>query len=106
MDLLLASHPDMDKVILLAHMQQINIELALASRLQNVDIIVGGGSNTRWFDADDRVRDANSKQGEYPHFVTNAGGTTTAVVNTDGSYKYVGRLVIGFDAAGDIDPPT
>jgi DNA-binding beta-propeller fold protein YncE len=38
--------------------------------------------------------------------VTNAGGTTTAVVNTDGSYKYVGRLVIGFDADGNLLPDT
>ena len=34
--------------------------------------------------------------------ITNAGGTQTAVVNTDGSYKYVGRLVIDFDAEGNI----
>lgn len=101
-DALLAANEGMDKVVLLAHMQQISIELGLAERLENVDVIVAGGSNTRLFDDNDRVRDGDSDQGEYPQFVTNAGGTTTAVVNTDGSYKYVGRLVIDFDADGNI----
>jgi hypothetical protein len=84
-DALLAANPDMNKVVLLAHMQQIDIELALAERLVNVDIIVAGGSDTRLFDDNDRIRPGDSDQGQYPQFVTNAGGTTTAVVNTDGN---------------------
>ncbi|SDZ75599.1 ExeM/NucH family extracellular endonuclease [Rubrimonas cliftonensis] len=101
-DALLDANPSMNKVILLAHMQQIAIEQQLAARLENVDIIVAGGSNTRLFDENDRARDGDSVQGEYPIVVENAGGTDTLVVNTDGSYKYVGRLVIDFDAAGNI----
>ncbi|MBN2629648.1 MAG: ExeM/NucH family extracellular endonuclease [Rhodobacteraceae bacterium] len=101
-DALLAANPTMNKVILLAHMQQISIELELASRLSNVDIIVAGGSNTRLFDADDRIIPGDSNQGQYPLFITNADGGVTAVVNTDGSYKYVGRLVIDFDSEGRI----
>ncbi len=105
-DALLAANDDMNKVILLAHMQQFEIELGLAARLVDVDIIVGGGSNTRLFDDNDRPRDGDSDQGQYPQFVDNAGGTSTAVVNTDGSYKYVGRLVLDFDANGNIDPDS
>ncbi|ETX27303.1 choice-of-anchor I family protein [Roseivivax isoporae] len=105
-DALLAADPTLDKIILLAHMQRIDIELSLAERLENVDIIVAGGSNTRLFDENDVPRSGDSDQGTYPLFVTNAGGTTTAVVNTDGSYKYVGRLVIDFDADGNIIPAS
>ena len=105
-DALLAANPTMDKVILLSHMQQIDIELELAERLTDVDIIVAGGSNTRLFDENDRPRDGDSDQGDYPQFIENAGGTMTAVVNTDGSYKYVGRLVIEFDAYGNIIPES
>lgn len=101
-DALLAANPTMNKVVLLTHMQQIDIEFALAGLLENVDIIVAGGSNTRLLDDNDRPRDGDADQGQYPAFLTNAGGTTTAVVNTDGSYKYVGRLVIDFDADGNI----
>jgi predicted extracellular nuclease/2',3'-cyclic-nucleotide 2'-phosphodiesterase (5'-nucleotidase family) len=101
-DALLAANPGMNKVILLAHMQQIAIELKLAGLLTHVDIIVAGGSNTRLFDDNDRARPGDSDQGQYPQVVENAGGTDTLVVNTDGSYKYVGRLVIDFDANGNI----
>ncbi len=103
-DALLAANPSLNKVVLLSHMQQISIELALAERLTDVDIIVAGGSNTRLFDDNDRIRAGDSDQGQYPLFVTNAGGTTTAVVNTDANYKYVGRLVIDFDADGNLIP--
>lgn len=103
---LIAANPGMNKVILLTHMQQITIEIALASRLKNVDIIVAGGSNTRLFDANDRIRAGDSNQGTYPIIVNDLDGKPTAIVNTDGSYKYVGRLVIGFDLAGNIVPST
>ena len=101
-DALIAANPGLDKIILSAHMQQISIEQALATRLHDVDIIIAGGSNTRLFDDDDRVRDGDSDQGQYPFFTTDADGNPIAVVNTDGSYKYVGRLAIEFDADGHI----
>jgi predicted extracellular nuclease/2',3'-cyclic-nucleotide 2'-phosphodiesterase (5'-nucleotidase family) len=93
-----------DKIVLLSHMQQIGIEAALATRLSGVDIIVAGGSNTRLFDADDTPRPGDSVQGTYPQFITGADGNLTVLVNTDGGYKYVGRLVVDFDAAGNILP--
>ena len=101
-DALLAANEGLNKVILLSHMQQISIEQALAERLENVDIIVAGGSNTRLFDDNDRIRDGDSDQGQYPIFVDNANGSQTAVVNTDANYSYVGRLVIDFDENGEI----
>jgi len=93
-----------DKIVLLAHMQQIAVEEALATRLSGVDIIVAGGSNTRLFDADDTPRPGDTVQGTYPKFITGADGTLTALVNTDGNYKYLGRLVLDFDADGNLLP--
>ena len=105
-DALLAANPDVNKVVLLAHMQQIAIEQALAERLKHVDIIVAGGSNTRLFDDNDTPRDGDSDQGQYPIFTTDADGKPVAIVNTDGNYKYVGRLVIDFDENGVIIPES
>ncbi|NKB17039.1 MAG: hypothetical protein HC770_01140, partial [Pseudanabaena sp. CRU_2_10] len=105
-DALLAANPDVNKVVLLAHMQQIAIEQALAERLKNVDIIVAGGSNTRLLDSNDRLRAGDTNQGVYPIVKTDADGKPVAVVNTDGNYKYVGRLVIDFDANGNIIPSS
>ena len=93
-----------DKIVLLSHMQQIAIETALAARLSGVDIIVAGGSNTRLVDSDDTLRPGDTAQGTYPQFLTGADGNLTVLVNTDGSYKYVGRLVVDFDADGNVLP--
>jgi len=105
-DALIAANPGLNKVILLAHMQQISIEQALAERLRDVDIIVAGGSNTRLFDGDDTARPGDSTQGVYPILKSDADGKPVAVVNTDGNYKYLGRLVIDFDANGVILPAS
>ncbi|WP_299963116.1 ExeM/NucH family extracellular endonuclease [uncultured Roseobacter sp.] len=101
-DALLAATPGLDKVILLSHMQQISIETALIPRLSGVDIVVAGGSNTRLFDDTDTPRPGDSDQGQYPTFLQDADGNTTALVNTDGNYTYVGRLVVDFDADGHV----
>ncbi len=97
---------DIDKIILLAHMQQISVEYALATLLDGVDIIVAGGSNTILADATDRLRPGDTAAGDYPQQFTSSTGEPVLVVNTDGNYRYVGRLVIGFDANGVIVPST
>ena len=101
-DALLADNPDLNKVVLISHMQQIAIEEQLAGLLKNVDIIMAGGSNTRLTDSTDRLRDGDQSQGAYPIVKTDADGKPVAVINTDGNYKYVGRLVVDFDANGEI----
>ena len=41
-------------------------------------------------------------EGPYPIVTQGADGKTTLIVNTDGEYTYLGRLVVDFDANGDI----
>jgi predicted extracellular nuclease/2',3'-cyclic-nucleotide 2'-phosphodiesterase (5'-nucleotidase family) len=101
-DALLDANPSMNKVILQAHMQVLGIEEALATRLSGVDVVIAGGSNTRLLDENDRPIDGDVVQGTYPKFIANADGGVTALVNTDGNYKYVGRLVVDFDEDGNI----
>lgn len=105
-DELLASNPTINKVILLAHMQQIAIEQQLAGLLTDVDIIVAGGSNTLLADEGDRLRAGDEIEGAYPILSTAADGNPIAVVNTDGNYRYVGRLVVDFDSNGVIIPES
>ncbi len=95
-----------DKIILLCHLQQLSNEKTLATFLNGVDIIVGGGSNTLMADAGDRLLPGDVAAENYPFFTTGADGNQTVIVNTDGEYKYVGRLVIDFDAAGNIIPAS
>jgi len=105
-DALLADNPDLNKVVLLSHMQQIAIEEQLAGLLKNVDIIMAAGSNTLLSDSTDRLRDGDTSQGVYPIVKTDADGKPVAVINTDGNYKYVGRLVVDFDDSGNIIPES
>lgn len=91
-----------DKIILLAHMQQISIEKELAGLLKNVDIIVAGGSNTLLADDNDKLFPTDSAKDTYPLKLTSPNGDPVLVVNVDGDYKYLGRLVVPFDENGKI----
>ncbi|MEB3830833.1 hypothetical protein [Phormidium sp. CCY1219] len=93
-----------NKIILLSHMQQISVEQELAPRLRDVDVIIAGGSNTLLADATDRLRVGDAVEGPYPILQTSASGEPVAIINTDGNYKYVGRLVADFDENGVLIP--
>lgn len=95
-----------NKIILLTHLQQFINEQALAPLLRGVDIIVGGGSNTLLADATDPLAPGDTADGIYPLFLTGTDGAAIAVVNTDGNYNYVGRLVLDFDSNGEIIPAS
>ena len=93
-----------NKVILLAHMQRIDIEQTLAEKLRGVDIIVAGGSNTLLADENDRLRPGDVAAGKYPLRYESASGEPVLLVNTDADYRYLGRLVVDFDADGRVIP--
>lgn len=95
-----------NKVIMLAHMQTISTEKALAKKLKGVDIIVAGGSNTILADSNDTLRKGDTAKGNYPYSTTSAANEPVLVVNTDGDYNYLGRLVVGFDKKGVILPSS
>ncbi len=91
-----------NKIILLSHMQQIAIEKALAPLLTGVDVIVAGGSNTILADDNDRLRDGDTAADDYPLSFMSASKEPVLVVNTDGDYRYLGRLLLDFDEKGII----
>ncbi|MDX2271682.1 MAG: bifunctional metallophosphatase/5'-nucleotidase [Cyanobacteriota bacterium] len=91
-----------DKIIVLAHLQQLANEIGLAPLLRDVDVIIAGGSDTLLANPGERIRTEFGKDpsGPYPLLYRTATGTPVAVVNTDREYRYVGRLVASFDANG------
>ena len=95
-----------DKIVVLSHMQQIAIEKELAGYLEDVDIIVGGGSNSLFADGNDELWPGDEAVDTYPVVMTDAGGKPILIVNVDGDYRYLGRLVVGFDRNGVILPDT
>ena len=103
---LLTANPDLNKVVLLSHLQDITIEQQLSTLLTDVDIIIAGGSNTLLADNTDRLRAGDEAEETYPILNTAADGNPIAVVNTNGNYTYVGRLVVDFDDNGVIIPES
>jgi 2',3'-cyclic-nucleotide 2'-phosphodiesterase (5'-nucleotidase family) len=97
-----------NKVILMAHLQQIANEKTLAPLLRGVDIILAGGSNSRLGDSNDQAvafpGHAANFVDTYPLVTQGADGVPTLIVNTDNEYTYLGRLVVDFDAQGRIIP--
>jgi len=97
---------DVDKIILVSHLQQIALEQALAPLLSGVDVIIAGGSDTLLADSTDHLRAGDTAAGGYPFLASNLDAEPVAIVSTDGEYSYVGRLVVCFDENGVLLPAS
>ncbi len=95
-----------NKIILLSHLQQLELELGLAGRLRGVDVILAAGSNTRLGDDNDVPAGfpghAADFAGPYPVVSAGADGAPLLIVNTDNEFTYLGRLLMDFDLQGRI----
>ena len=95
-----------NKIILTGHLQQISLDETIAMHLKDVDIIIAGGSNTLLADGTDRLHPGDTADRPYPILTQSATNEPIAIVGTDGNYRYVGRLVVDFDAAGVLIPES
>ena len=95
-----------NKIIVAAHLQQIGVDEMMAAHLRDVDIIIAGGSNTLLADSTDRLREGDAAERPYPILTHSTMNEPIAIVGTDGNYRYVGRLVVGFDKTGVLLPES
>ena len=95
-----------NKIILLAHLQQLANEKALAPLLKNVDIIISGGNHAFTADANDRLRPGDVATENYPIFTSSLTNQPMVILNTTSEWKYVGRFICGFDSAGLLLPQS
>lgn len=93
-----------NKIILASHLQDIANEVDLATNLEGLDVIISGGGDELLANPDDLLLpgDAALVYGPYPIMTTDLSGDDVPVVTTSGEYRYVGKLVVGFDALGNI----
>jgi 5'-nucleotidase len=92
-----------NKIVVVSHLQNIQNDQALVALLRGVDVAVAGGGDELLANATTPLLPGSSAvAGPYPLGVVAADGRTVPVVTTEGNYKYVGRLDVRFDAAGNV----
>lgn len=91
-----------NKIILTSHLQNVQEDLALIPMLRGVDVAIAGGGDELLANPGTLLVPGDTIQGPYPILVQNADGATVPVVTTAGDYKYVGKLVVGFNKAGEV----
>jgi 2',3'-cyclic-nucleotide 2'-phosphodiesterase (5'-nucleotidase family)/3',5'-cyclic AMP phosphodiesterase CpdA len=89
-----------NKVIVLAHLQQFTHEFDLAQQLHDVDVVIAGGSHAIFAKPTDRLRVGDTAAADYPVWFRTTLDEPVAVVNCGANYRYVGRLVVQFGANG------
>jgi 2',3'-cyclic-nucleotide 2'-phosphodiesterase (5'-nucleotidase family) len=90
-----------NKIVMATQLQQIDNEKLLAEKLRHVDIIVAGGSGTIYNNSG-ILQPGDVAAGPYPYTTTDLDGNTVAIVSGEGQYQYLGRLVVDFNADGEI----
>jgi len=73
----------------------------IAEKVPQVDVVVGGHSNTFLYTGDPPV--PQEKNGDYPFVVTQSGGKQVPVVQAFAYTKYLGHLNLTFDDNGNLN---
>jgi 5'-nucleotidase len=91
-------------IVLISHLQSVLEDLSLVPFLSGVDIVVAGGGDEVLANPGDLLIPGDETRvfGSYPLWANDADGAAVPVVTTAGNYAYVGRLVAGFDKAGNL----
>ena len=89
-------------IILTSHLQGIDTDIALAGELRGVDAIVAGGGDELLAGAGDLLLPGDTPERPYPEMGTDLDGVQVPVVAAPGDYTYLGRLILGFDADGNL----
>ena len=95
-----------NKIIMVDQLDGISRNAELAPLVTGIDVMVAGGGHERLGDANDvpaafNGHDANFV-GTYPIEALGADGAPVLIVTTDTEFSYLGRLVVQFDANGEI----
>ena len=95
-----------NKIVMVDQLDTIERNKLLAPLVSGIDVMIAGGGHERLGDATDVAAGFNGHTadfvGTYPIVTAGADGKTTLIVTTDTEYSYLGRLVVDFDANGEI----
>ncbi len=99
-----------NKIVLVDQLDTIERNKLLVPLVSGIDVMIAGGGHERLGDATDTAVGFNGHSadfvGTYPIVSAGADGKPTLIVTTDTEYTYLGRLVVDFDANGEIILPN
>jgi 2',3'-cyclic-nucleotide 2'-phosphodiesterase (5'-nucleotidase family) len=101
-----------NKILLVDHAQDFTGDPLSTKDLHGVDVIITAGSTGFTAQAQatgpfSKLRPGDRALGEYPVRRIDRDGHPVLIVNSDQLYRYIGHLIVGFDAAGrvaSVDP--
>jgi 5'-nucleotidase len=98
-----------NKIVVMGQQQSINNDIAMIPLLRNVDVVISGGGGeivanpgATLVPGDSRPGSLGGLTNQYPLPINDADGRTVQLVGTSGFYKYVGKLDLTFNAAGEV----
>jgi 2',3'-cyclic-nucleotide 2'-phosphodiesterase/3'-nucleotidase/5'-nucleotidase len=96
------------KILLVNHLQNNEVDADLIGLIRDVDVVVGGGGDELLLNQSQPITmqilpgEVEPIKGDYPKVVQDADGSNVYLVTGVGQYKYVGRLDVTFNAAGEV----
>ncbi len=91
-----------DKIVLISHLQSVEEDRELAGSLRRVDVIIAGGGDELLANDGDLLLPGDVPVGPYPIIERDRQNREVPIVTTSGGYRYVGRLVVGFNRRGRV----
>ena len=91
-----------NKIILVSHLQDVREEGELVAGLTGVDVIIAGGGDELLANDGDTCMAGSEPAGPYPQWVDDASGARVPVVTAPGGYRCIGKLMVTFDADGNV----
>lgn len=91
-----------DIVILLSNLSDLSRQKKLIRNVRGLDVVVAGGSADILANEGDLLIPGAQPAGKYPLTVRDKEDREVLLVSTGGSYLYLGRLVLGFTADGEV----
>jgi uncharacterized repeat protein (TIGR01451 family) len=99
-----------NKIVLVDQLDTIQRNRELAPLVSGIDVMVAGGGHERLGDATDIAVGFNGHSADFldtfPIVTAGKDGKPTLIITTDTEYSYLGRLVVDFDANGEIIVPN
>ena len=95
-----------NKIVLVSHLQDVDEEVALVAELTGVDVVIAGGGDDLVANPGDTCQPDDEPVAPYPKWVADAAGAQVPVVTAPGGYRCIGKLVVTFDADGNVTAAT